>query len=70
MSDDGGVGPDMFNLAAVDCPKCGQRMPTLRLPTNLHQMMWGGWTCPNCGCEMDKWGKALDAGDAGSSGAG
>jgi hypothetical protein len=54
-------GPAVFfNLDAVDCPRCGERMPRVRLPTSLHQMMWGGWTCPNCGCEMDKWGKARD----------
>ncbi len=23
--------------------------------------MWGGWTYSNCGCEMDKWGKEINA---------
>jgi hypothetical protein len=22
--------------------------------------MWGGWTCSNCGCEMDKWGTEIN----------
>jgi hypothetical protein len=57
------------NLGGTDCPKCGQRMPTFRVPTSLHQLMWGGWSCPSCGCEMDKWGKEIDAGEAGSPGA-
>jgi predicted RNA-binding Zn-ribbon protein involved in translation (DUF1610 family) len=59
--------PDMrfINLESVDCPKCGQRMPTLRVPESLHELMWGGWTCPNCGCEMDKWGKPRNAEDEG-----
>jgi hypothetical protein len=23
----------------------------------LEEMMWGGWTCPNCGCKVDRYGK-------------
>ena len=69
MSDETEPRGGFINLGGTDCPKCGQRTPTFRVPTSLHQMMWGGWTCPSCGCELDKWGKALDAGEAGSSGA-
>lgn len=54
-----GKGKWGTNLEAVDCPDCKKRMPGLRAPDNLHQLMWGGWTCPNCGCRMDKWGKAI-----------
>jgi hypothetical protein len=49
-----------LNLEAVHCPRCGQQLPALRVPATLRQLMWGGWTCPNCGCRMDKWGKAID----------
>ena len=48
-----------INLEKVHCPDCGARMPALRVPEDWHQLMWGGWTCPECGCRMDKWGKAL-----------
>jgi hypothetical protein len=64
MPDDDPQGGGFFNLGGVVCPKCGQRLPLFRVPTSLHQLMWGGWTCPDCGCEMDKWGKAVDSGDA------
>ena len=23
------------------------------------QKLWGGYTCPKCACEMDKWGRRL-----------
>jgi hypothetical protein len=49
-----------INLETVYCPKCNERMPVVRVPENLHQLMWGGWTCPLCGCQMDKWGNALE----------
>ena len=26
---------------------------------SLRQSMWGGWTCPNCGTEVDKWGREV-----------
>lgn len=48
-----------INLETVHCPACKQRMPELRIPNSLHQLMWGGWTCPNCGTRMDKWGKPV-----------
>ena len=49
-----------INLDAVDCPQCGHRMPVIRMPESVHQLLWGGWSCPNCGRKMDKWGKAIE----------
>jgi hypothetical protein len=49
-----------INLQAVDCPSCGERMPFVRMPDSMFQMLWGGWTCPNCGCKMDKWGRMIE----------
>ena len=50
-----------INLKVKDmcCPRCGEKMPFLgiRKPTSLQQSFWGGWTCPKCGCEIDKWGR-------------
>lgn len=48
-----------INLEEVRCPGCNEPMPQVRIPDTLHQLMWGGWTCPKCGCRMDKWGKRI-----------
>jgi hypothetical protein len=48
-----------INTAPVNCPRCKQPMSQVRKPKSLSQFMWGGGTCGNCGCEMDKWGRAL-----------
>ena len=49
-----------INREKVDCPRCGKRAPSVRIPANLRQMLWGGWTCQKCGCEFDKYGKEVD----------
>lgn len=46
-----------INFSKVSCPKCGNPLPLFRRPKNKTQMMWGGWTCDKCGCEVDKYGK-------------
>jgi hypothetical protein len=50
-----------INLEAVSCPQCSERMPFIRTPDSVSQLLWGGWTCPACGCKMDTGGKAIDA---------
>jgi predicted RNA-binding Zn-ribbon protein involved in translation (DUF1610 family) len=50
------AGRDGINLAKVFCPKCAEPMPRIRRPKNERQRLSGGWTCPKCGCEMDKYG--------------
>jgi hypothetical protein len=47
-----GVNPD-----PVECPSCGLLQPKYRLPANLRQVTWGGFTCRECNTEMDKWGR-------------
>ena len=42
----------------LNCPRCGTAVPQTRKPANWHQFWWGGWTCSNCGCEMDRKGKS------------
>jgi hypothetical protein len=39
---------------AKKCPDCGTAAPKFRIPANRRQMLWGGWTCPECGCELDR----------------
>jgi hypothetical protein len=41
------------------CPRCAAELPQYRRPTSLKQALWGGWTCPNCGCESDRRGQPL-----------
>ncbi len=36
------------------CPKCGTPVPKTRKPANRRQLLWGGWTCAECGCEIDR----------------
>jgi hypothetical protein len=48
-----------INLNSTVCARCQTPLPMVRRPTSLRQMLWGGSTCPHCGCEMDKWGRPL-----------
>ena len=41
------------------CPNCGTAVPQFRHPTSWRQALWGGWTCSDCGTEMDRKGKEL-----------
>jgi hypothetical protein len=42
-----------------NCPRCKAYIPQVRIPTSFKQMLWGGWTCSNCGLELDRAGKPL-----------
>jgi len=48
-----------INLKHVICPKCQTPAPKIRKPTSTQELFWGGWTCTNCGCKMDKWGNEI-----------
>lgn len=48
-----------LNFDEVNCPSCNRPMPRIRSPRNLSQILWGGGTCENCGCEVDKWGREV-----------
>lgn len=48
-----------INLDPVSCPRCKASLPSLREPGSVRQAMWGGWTCPNCGAGVDKWGREV-----------
>ena len=39
------------------CPRCTTELPQTRKPASLKQALWGGWTCPDCGCEVDRLGR-------------
>jgi hypothetical protein len=46
-----------LNLRRVECPNCATVMRLVRKPTSGTQALWGGYTCPTCKCELDKWGR-------------
>jgi hypothetical protein len=48
-----------INLKPIFCPKCSTPAPIIRKPTSKQETLWGGWTCTNCGCKMDKWGNEI-----------
>jgi hypothetical protein len=50
------------NLDAVACPKCNTQLSYTRVPASPRQALWGGYTCPKCGCEVDKWGREITQG--------
>ena len=50
-----GIGP----LGGADCPRCGAHLPGIRKPKSQEEILWGGWTCPNCGCKVDKYGREV-----------
>jgi hypothetical protein len=39
------------------CPDCGTSLPKMRIPSSTRQALWGGWMCPDCGCEVDRRGR-------------
>ena len=49
-----------INLKPGPCRQCGTPMPMIRKPANWRQAMWGGWTCAECGLELDKWGQPVE----------
>jgi hypothetical protein len=53
-------------ILAFPCPRCGRvlgdKRPGRRTWT---QVLWGGWTCPSCGCDVDRFGKERKVVDAG-----
>lgn len=58
----GGLAVLVFALVQKrpDCPECGAPMPKVRTPANRRQMLWGGWTCPGCGTELDRRGRRVE----------
>jgi hypothetical protein len=46
-----------INLKLVQCPNCVTPMSARRQPMFRSQMLFGGWMCPHCGTQMDKWGR-------------
>ena len=43
----------------IECPGCRKMHGQIRTPRNLREMLWGGFTCPQCGTEVDKWNRPI-----------
>ena len=56
----GGLAVLVFALLQPQrkCPACATPVPKFRKPASTRQMLWGGWTCPKCGIELDRRGRA------------
>src|SRR5712691_6834362 len=48
-----------INLAPASCPNCNTLLTGTHKQKkhSLKHAMWGGYTCPVCGAEIDKWGR-------------
>ena len=49
-----------INLKPLVCSICRTRGPRVRLPKSKRELMWGGWTCRQCGTELDKFGQPVE----------
>jgi predicted RNA-binding Zn-ribbon protein involved in translation (DUF1610 family) len=63
----GGIGGGIAALIAVrrlnarlrtlPCPQCGATLGDKKPgPRTSTQILWGGWTCPECGSDVDRHG--------------
>jgi hypothetical protein len=49
------------NLGTVSCPRCKTPLAWVRKPRSIQQAWWGGYACPTCGADVDKWGRELQS---------
>ena len=50
-----------INALRTFCPRCGTRLPMIRKPATRAEALFGGWTCPQCRCQVDKYGRERGA---------
>ncbi len=48
-----------INRNPLFCPNCELKVPSVRIPKNLREFLWGGHTCSKCQCEFDKYGNKI-----------
>lgn len=56
-------GLNFKSWEGTDCPRCGSSLPPAQFPKTFRQALWGGWTCDDCGCAIDKWGREIPGDD-------
>ena len=57
-----GLGVLLITLFAKPkkCPECGTPAPKSRNSTKRRRMLLHGWTCPECGTEVDPKGRRIE----------
>ncbi len=50
------------NTSPTACPNCHEPTPDYRTPANRRELLWGGFTCTECGTRCDKFGREPDIG--------
>lgn len=45
-------------INSIVCAKCGTKPPRFGNPRKWRHIIWGGWTCRNCGAAHDRYGRA------------
>ena len=49
-------------LRELPCPECGSVLGDNKPGKRTYQQtFWGGWTCPGCGCDVDRHGKRRES---------
>jgi hypothetical protein len=48
-----------FLIPRKKCPDCQALLPRFRRRENGQLMTWGGATCAECGCEVDRKGRKI-----------
>jgi len=48
-----------LNFKKTKCSQCGYIQEYFRIPKNWRQLLWGGYTCPKCNSELDKFGAVI-----------
>ena len=51
------TGKWAITSGTASCPVCRETPRPVRVPTDIHEMLWGGNTCVRCGTKFDKHGK-------------
>jgi transposase len=46
-------------MPSKKCPECGKPLPKFGNPQNTKQGVAEGWTCQNCGCQVDRSGNRI-----------
>jgi hypothetical protein len=56
----GVVGLAVLFLPVKKCPDCGRQLvPQSHRAASRQQALRGGWTCLQCGCEVDRRGRKI-----------
>lgn len=54
-------------LSSYKCPACGNPLPSLRIPSDKREALWGGWTCQVCNAKIDRYMNVLPDSEKGSA---